>query len=153
MPAADREDRLACLRTVGVGCCECPRWYVRLNVALTGSIACLILLAQWARVTPQELTVFGRRVPETCLVKAATGRPCPGCGTARSVVLALQLRLGESAEMHPAGLYVAAWLAGQALVRVLLGVIRPVSRRVWIADLAVSAATLAAAANLPWMLK
>ena len=73
--------------------------------------------------------------------------------TARSVVLAMQLRLRESAEMHPSGPYVAAWLAAQALVRALLVAVRPASRRVWVADLAISAATLAAAANLPWMLR
>jgi hypothetical protein len=114
-------------------------------------MACGVLLAQWARVTPQGLTLFGWRVPQTCLSRAATGRPCPGCGTTRSVVLALQLRLGPSMQAHPSGVYVAAWLAGQVLARGLMAAIRPgvlAAGRVWIADLAVSLATLFLATNL-----
>lgn len=143
LPAQGRGDR----RSRG------GRWYLRLNVALAAAALCLIGLAQGVRTGFGGMALFGWRVPEACLLKAMTGRPCPGCGTARSVVLATQLRLRESAEMHPSGLYVAAWLAGQALVRALLVVVRPASRRVWIADLVISVATLAAAANLPWMLK
>ena len=157
------------------------RWYVALNAGLAGLIALGLVVAQLAEIPPASppgeaptaaaadgppgLSLFGWRVPDACLTKALTGRPCPGCGMTRSIVLALQLRLARSIQTHPSGVFVAAWLVGQVLVRALLAVIQPgipaaihrggggpAGRRVWIVDLGVSLAALFLATNLPWML-
>ena len=43
-----------------------------------------------------------------CLVRAATGFPCPGCGMTRALLLLLQLRLEAALTAHPAAPVVVA---------------------------------------------
>lgn len=61
-------------------------------------------LALLLQVTPdgQGVTLFGWRLPESCLVKATTGGSCPGCGLTRSFVSGA--RLDPAAfRFHPLG--------------------------------------------------
>jgi hypothetical protein len=42
-----------------------------------------------------------------CIIKNATGYPCPSCGTTRAVQLFLQGNFGASLQMNPFGIIVA----------------------------------------------
>lgn len=126
--------------------------YCRANLVLAAAAAALIALAALAEAGPGGIYLFGRRLPETCLHRVLTGRPCPGCGMGRSIVLAVQLRLGASRATHPAGVFLAAWLLAQAAARVALALVRPKGRRAWIADVGVSSAGFVAAVNLGWLI-
>ena len=52
-------------------------------------------------------------VPHFCLMQALVAIPCPGCGVTRALVLAMSLRLRESAMANPAGLVIAATIGFQ----------------------------------------
>lgn len=70
---------------------------------LLGSLV-VIGLALLFQVTPDRsgITVFGHRLPESCLVKSTSGKSCPGCGLTRSFVTGV--RLDPSAfRFHPLG--------------------------------------------------
>tara|TARA_R110002072_G_scaffold17173_7_gene65687 strand:- start:271 stop:642 length:372 start_codon:yes stop_codon:yes gene_type:complete len=64
----------------------------------------VIALALLFQVTPDGsgITVFGKRLPESCLVKNTSGKNCPGCGLTRS--FATGVRLDPNAfRFHPLG--------------------------------------------------
>jgi hypothetical protein len=52
---------------------------------------------------------------DVCLLHRLTGFPCLGCGLTRSIVRLMQGDLVASLRLHPAGLLVAAIVAGQSV--------------------------------------
>ncbi len=127
---------------------------MRGGVAVAAVVALALLLG--LRLTPdrQGLVVLsGQRVPELCLSKARTGQPCPGCGFGRSVIEAAKGRIESSRALHPAGVFLAAWLWSVALLSVVLVLARRagpgavVEAGVYLAGLVV-ACLFAAAASL-----
>jgi uncharacterized protein DUF2752 len=64
----------------------------------------VIGLAILFQVTPDGsgITVFGKRLPESCLIKSTSGESCPGCGLTRSFVTGIRLDL-NAFRFHPIG--------------------------------------------------
>ncbi|MGV9004729.1 DUF2752 domain-containing protein [Flavobacterium sp.] len=46
------------------------------------------------------------QTPSVCLIKNATGYPCPSCGTTRAVVLLSKGKVAQSIQQNPFGLLV-----------------------------------------------
>ena len=101
--------------------------------AVANAIVLLVVLlmlgpAWMAKPAGGRIVLFGHRLPETCFSKLMLGRPCLGCGTTRSLVLAIHGRWAESRAMHPAGIWFLGFLLCQLLLRMALLVIRPAPR-------------------------
>jgi hypothetical protein len=128
------------------GCDSGPE---RAGYRLANAVALCVLAAAMALL---HLADADGTLPSTCLYRHVTGRPCPGCGLTRSVVLSFDGRLAEARAMHPSGPWIAAWLAGQAVWRLALAAARPRRRSLWVGDLAGSLGTLWLAVYLPMIL-
>lgn len=76
--------------------------------------AALLLLAALLQVTPagDGVTLFGHRLPESCLVKRTSGSRCPGCGLTRSFVSGVRLD-PASFRFHPLGPLLLVLVAAQ----------------------------------------
>ena len=99
------------------------------------------------------IIVGGRRVPSSCVVRRTTGKPCPGCGTTRAMVLLFDGHVHAAAAVHPSAPWLGLWLVVQLAIR-LIGVVVPAPfRRRWPLDLALSLATLGAASFVPIILR
>jgi len=53
-----------------------------------------------ASASPNSVSLFGLRIPNTCPFKALTGLDCPGCGITRAMILAVHGRWLDSYFMH-----------------------------------------------------
>ena len=122
------------------------------NAALLGlliTVMAPLRLASVGRSTEDAVVLWGHEFPSTCIHRALTGRRCPGCGLTRSVVLAFDGRLADARAMHPSGVWVAAWLVGQTVVRLATVIFSRRFQVPWVLDLCVSLATLWLAIYLP----
>jgi hypothetical protein len=127
------------------------RWYALTNITVLG-LCLLTVVAVWgARVSDRDLTVCGARVPAMCLLSRLSGRPCPGCGLTRSVVLALHGQWTASCARHSSGVWVMLYFGAQIAARVSL-LVRPTASlraRWW--DLWCSLGGLALAVTMPML--
>ncbi len=128
------------------------RWYALTNLAIAVFLVVLLALAAIARIEGDGLVLFGRTMPETCFWRLVFHRPCAGCGTTRSVVLALHGRWGEARAMHPAGVWVLGYLVFQLAARLTLLAVRPRGPTVAGVDLALSVGLLLGACYIPLFL-
>ncbi|MDY0168797.1 MAG: DUF2752 domain-containing protein [Thermoguttaceae bacterium] len=124
-------------------------WYFRANLAALTLVLLAFGFAKTPVVADGHLLVFGFRLPETCASKLLLGRPCIGCGLTKSLVLAVAGQWTESRAFHPAGIWVAGWLASQAVARAALLLIRPGRSIFWQADAAASFISLLAVLYVP----
>ena len=106
------------------------RGYAVANAIVLLVVLLVLGLAWMAEPVDGRIVLFGHRMPEACFYKRMTGRPCVGCGTTRSLVLAAHGRWAESHAMHPAGTWFLGFLLGQLLFRMALLAIRPAARAV-----------------------
>jgi len=114
IPLRAADDRAARTRAYAVG-----------NAIVLGLLVGMLGLAWMARPVDGRIVLFGRTMPETCFYKRMTGRPCVGCGTTRSLVLAVHGRWAESRAMHPSGIWFLGFLLCQFLLRASLLVVHP----------------------------
>lgn len=95
-----------------------------MNLVVAALILAGLGLASRLQLTPDgtglALPGSGRRLPELCAVKRATGRPCAGCGAGRAFVLALRGEPVRAWGVHPTGVLYAAWAGAQLVLRSLL---------------------------------
>lgn len=63
------------------------------------------------------LRVGGRALPNVCLLRQASGLPCPGCGLTRSLVAGVHADWAGSLAHHRLGLLVLGYLVLQSLTR------------------------------------
>ncbi len=130
------------------------RRYAWINAALLALLLLGLLLARNIRTLPTGLFLGDIRLPETCLVSRATGRPCAGCGMTRSIVLASAGDWRASLAMHPSGIWLFVYALSQAAFRALALVWRPsVTVRIAIWDLSVSLGGFALASQAPLALR
>jgi len=99
------------------------------------------------------IIVGGRRMPSSCVVRRMTGKPCPGCGTTRAMVLLFDGQVRAAAAVHPSAPWLGLWLVVQLAVRLTAAVAPAPFRRRWPLDLALSLATLGAASFVPIILR
>jgi len=127
--------------------------YRIVNTLAAAGLAMVLLILALATTTPSSDAtpqLWGHRLPPTCLYRAITGRPCPGCGTTRGIILALDGDWMAARTMHPSSLWVLAWLLVQLALRVVLALrsSHP-SRAFWISDAVVTFATFLLASYGP----
>ena len=65
---------------------------------------------------PHAFQAIARWTDAACLFRGLTGLPCPGCGITTSLLALARGDVQASWSANPAGLGVAALLAGQAVV-------------------------------------
>ncbi len=87
-------------------------------LAACASILVLAMLLTPAPDTESSLRIGGRAVPNLCVMKQASGLPCPGCGLTRSVVAAANADWAGSLSHHRIGILVLVYLALQSLTRI-----------------------------------
>ena len=125
-----------------------------LALAALALVAMLTVLTYMARVPdgqPEAVELWGHKIPPMCLFRRLTGRPCPGCGITRAVILAVHGRIKQSLEVHPSGVWVCAWLGVQLLVRMSLAICPFRRWSAWLLDGALSMTALAAAIYVPML--
>jgi hypothetical protein len=104
------------------------QWHVlyrRINLgALCGLLilAALLCCADVSEQDPNTVVLWGHTLPRMCLVSWLTGRPCPGCGTTRSLVLLFAGHWRLARAMHPAAIWLGAWIVLQIALRLLLSI-------------------------------
>ena len=86
-------------------------------------VACVSLLLVAMLLTPApnketSLRIGGRAVPTLCVLKQASGIPCPGCGLTRSLVAAANADWGGSLSHHRIGILVLVYMLLQAFTRI-----------------------------------
>ena len=125
--------------------------YRIINSGAFGLLALVLLLLQQARVPTEgdAVVLWGHRLPGTCIHRYLTGRPCPGCGLTRAMVILLEGHVSHARAVHPSAPWVGLWLGTQLLVRLALAVLSPNPHGLWPVDLIFSLATLAACVHLP----
>ena len=123
-PASDDPVPLAPVAPAG-GRAARARGYAVANAIVLPVVLLVLWLAWMAEPADGRIVLFGYRLPEGCVYKRMTGRPCLGCGTTRSLVLAADARWAESRAMHPSGIWLLGFLLCQVLLRTALLVIRP----------------------------
>lgn len=74
----------------------------------------VVTLAILFQVTPDGsgITLFGQRLPESCLIKSTSGKSCPGCGLTRSFVTGVRLDPGAF-RFHPIGPFLLLFVVAQ----------------------------------------
>jgi len=79
----------------------------------------VIALALLFQVTPDGsgITLFGARLPESCLVKSTSGESCPGCGLTRSFTTGVRLD-PNAFRFHPLGPFLLLVVVAQVPYRV-----------------------------------
>lgn len=89
----------------------CPRWmWEKLGLREDmGEPVALCLSALLALVSSPLLM----RLPHVCLMKAAFGIPCPGCGILHSLSALLRLDFHNAVRFNPAGIAVALAFTSQ----------------------------------------
>jgi len=63
------------------------------------------------------LRIGGNAVPNVCLLRQASGVPCPGCGLTRSLVAGVHADWATSLAHHRMGLLILGYLIVQSLAR------------------------------------
>ena len=126
--------------------------YRIVNLAVLGGLVLLAVLLQQAKAPvsgsgPVEL--WGHRVPDLCLNKRITGRPCPGCGLTRGLVTFFDGRVHAARATHPAAPWVGAWIVVQMAWRAALALLTRRLRPRPLTDASFSTAALLAACYLP----
>ncbi len=58
-------------------------------------------------------------LPSMCTFRSVTGIPCPGCGLLRSMVYAMDGKVGKSLEYHRLGLVTIAYVLCQFFFRLI----------------------------------
>jgi hypothetical protein len=91
---------------------------------LAARLACSLATAAVLAGAPEVVSLAAGWVDAHCLLRAATGWPCPGCGITTSLMALGSGDVGRAIRSNPAGLAVAAALAVQAGVA---------ARGVWLA--------------------
>ena len=81
------------------------------------SILVLAMLLTPAPDTETSLRIGGIAIPNLCVMKQASGVPCPGCGLTRSVVAAANADWAASTSHHRIGILVLVYLLLQSLTR------------------------------------
>ena len=119
------------------------RAYRAANLFLGVTLLLAALAPRALSVTPdgEGLEWRGQRLPNLCLERHLSGRPCATCRLGRSVVLASQGRWSDSLAQHRGGLVLWLWLAVQALWRIALVLAAPSPRR-WRLDAGLSGGSL-----------
>ncbi len=126
------------------------RRYALINAAALAALLAGLLLARSIRALPTGLFLGDIRLPQTCLVSRTTSRPCAGCGTTRSIVLASAGNWQASLAMHPSGIWLLVYALAQAAFRALALVWRPhATVRIAVWDLSLSLGGLALASQAP----
>ena len=85
-------------------------------LAASSSILFAALLLIPAR-PGDPLRIGGNAVPNVCLLRQASGLPCPGCGLTRSLVAGVHADWAGSLAHHRMGLLVLGYLVLQSLAR------------------------------------
>jgi hypothetical protein len=78
-------------------------------------IACACILAAALILEPappgtSQLRLGKISIPDMCVLRAATGVPCPGCGLSRSIVAAMHGDVGMSLAYHRLGLLTLVYI-------------------------------------------
>ena len=89
------------------------------HVVILAACASIILFALLLRpAEPGELLhVSGNALPNVCLLKQASGLPCPGCGLTQSLVSGVHADWASSLAHHRLGFLVLGYLMLQSLAR------------------------------------
>jgi len=95
-----------------------PAWMARDDWSrhLAARLGASILTAAALIAVPHALPAIARWTDAACLFRGLTGLPCPGCGITTSLLALARGDVQASWSANPAGLGVAALLAGQAVV-------------------------------------
>lgn len=105
------------------------------------SILLAALLLRPADATEPFLRIGGIALPSFCVMKQASGLPCPGCGLTRSVVSAAHGEWWGSFSHHRLGIALLIYLALQSMLRLAwlgLPAFRPgIARYCRVLDLAI----------------
>jgi uncharacterized membrane protein len=131
------------------------RWhnaYRWINLGALCALLILVSLLHLATVPTEspDVVVLGKYVlPSMCVVSRVIGRPCPGCGVTRSLVLLFNGHLDMARAMHPSGMWIGAWIILQAGARLSMFIWYRCSRRSCLVDAIVSGATLIVAEIAP----
>ncbi len=133
------------------------RIYHRLNLCIFAALAfvlSILLLAHASEAKDDDgrLSLGPMSLPSLCVNSMIAGKPCPGCGTTRSVALWLQGKYTASHARHPSGPWVGRWLIAQALLRLFLLILGPYAARIRVVDAVLSLSTFLLAAYLPMAL-
>jgi hypothetical protein len=83
---------------------------------------CLAILAGALILTPPtddipSVQLFHIPLPGICVFRSVTGIPCPGCGLARSMVIAMHGGVAKSLEYHRLGFIVLIYVFIQFIYR------------------------------------
>ena len=95
-----------------------PAWMARDDWSrhLAARLGASILTAAALIAVPHALPAIARWTDAACLFRGLTGLPCPGCGITTSLLALARGDVQASWSANPAGLGVAALLAGQVVV-------------------------------------
>ena len=98
---------------------------------------------------PDTFLLWGHRLPQACIYKRLTGRPCLGCGMTRGLCFFFKGEVDQAQEMHPSATWVGSWLAVQIVLRLFFGIVHSIERRVWLPDVIFSLVSLTLVIYLP----
>ena len=130
------------------------RIYRVLNTAAAIFMVAAFLLLLTAKSTLNEtnecenVVLFGKKVPHTCLYQLFFHKKCIGCGLTRAIVSLLDGHVEEANRLHPSALWVVIWLVVQIILRIIL-IWFPISGKWLYWDLGITVVSMVMVIYLP----